>query len=72
MAQICERDGVEAALLAGLGLKEADIEELLQRGACVADAQHLIRDLGCPPRLAAEILLWAAEVEGGATVGQPT
>lgn len=61
---ICQPDGVEAAVLASLGLKRTDIAQLLRAGACVSDAQHLIRNLGCPPRLATEILLWATEVQG--------
>ncbi|MCS7007100.1 MAG: hypothetical protein NZL88_06050 [Gaiellaceae bacterium] len=71
MARRCESAGTEVAVLASLGLEEAEIEELLQQGASAADAWHLIRDLGCPPKLATDILLWAAEVES-ATAGQTT
>lgn len=65
MIEIIERNDVGAKTLTSLGLSRADARRLLRSGASYDEARHLIRELGCPPSLVADILLWAAEVESG-------
>jgi hypothetical protein len=59
-----QRLAAHAELLTSLGMSLADASRLLARRTIdVAEAQHLVRELGCPPSLAADILLWADELE---------
>jgi hypothetical protein len=56
--------------LAALGLHRDEIDALVRAGASVEDAWYLVRAIGCPPALAAEILLWASEIDGAAESGE--
>lgn len=58
-----QRIAADAELLARLGFHREDLDPLLRSGVSYEDARYLIRDLGCPPSLAADILCWASEVE---------
>lgn len=63
MVEMSEQTSEHEALTS-LGMSIRDAGRLLRRRAIdLAEVQHLIRDLGCPPSLAADILLWADELD---------
>lgn len=63
MLEAARHDLEEAQLLA-LGISRAEARRLVDAGASYEEVRHLVQDIGCPPSLAAELLLWARELEG--------
>ena len=60
----------DAQVLHSLGFSPGDVARMSRRGRVdVREARHLVRDIGCPPTLAAELLLWASEVASSASSG---